>query len=145
MCKQFGRHLPLHSTAKRRQEMSSLLDLLRLNMQETNVCHSRAHHVVFLVAHAFRRVQLKRDGTQWRTGVGGRGGVKGKLANGVGSQYPLHYHGTWCTQHYYRWCPHLGCQQSTELTPPPIWMVSSISPKDEIWFLRVCRRISTGL
>jgi len=31
-----------------------------------------------------------------------------------------HYHGTWCTQNYYRWCTHLGCQQSTELTPPPI-------------------------
>ena len=23
-------------------------------------------------------------------------------------------------QHYYRWCAHLGCQQPTELTPPPI-------------------------
>ena len=30
------------------------------------------------------RVQLKRDGTRWRTG----GEVKGKLANGVSSQYP---------------------------------------------------------
>jgi hypothetical protein len=30
------------------------------------------------------RVQLKRDGTQWRTG----GEVKGKVANGVGNQYP---------------------------------------------------------
>ena len=30
------------------------------------------------------RVQLKCDGTRWRTG----GEVKGKLANGVGSQYP---------------------------------------------------------
>jgi hypothetical protein len=29
------------------------------------------------------RVQLKRDGTRWRTG----GEVKGKLVNGVGSQY----------------------------------------------------------
>ena len=28
-----------------------------------------------------------------------------------------HYLGTWCIQHYYRWCAHLGCQQSTELTP----------------------------
>ena len=36
--------------------------------------------------------------------------VKGKLANGVGSQYPSHYLGTWCIQHYYRWCAHLGCQ-----------------------------------
>ena len=33
-----------------------------------------------------------------------------KLANGLGSQYPSHYLGTWCIQHYYRWCAHLGCQ-----------------------------------
>ena len=42
----------------------------------------------------------------WRTG----GKMKGKLANAVGSQYPSHYLGTWCIQHYYRWCAHLGCQ-----------------------------------
>jgi len=36
------------------------------------------------------RVQLKRDGTRWCTG----GEVKGKLANGVGSQYSSHYLGT---------------------------------------------------
>ena len=53
-----------------------------------------------------RRVQLKCDGTRWRTG----GEVKGKLANGVGSQYTSHYLGTWCIQHYYRSCAHLGCQ-----------------------------------
>jgi len=52
------------------------------------------------------RVQLKCDGTRWRTG----GEVRGKLANGVGSQYPSHYLATWCIQHYYRWCAHLGCQ-----------------------------------
>ena len=51
-------------------------------------------------------VQLKIDGTRWRTG----GEVKGKLANGVGSQYSSHYLGTWCIQHYCRWCAHLGCQ-----------------------------------
>jgi hypothetical protein len=28
--------------------------------------------------------------------------VKGKLANGVGSQYSLHYLGIWCIHHYYR-------------------------------------------
>jgi hypothetical protein len=60
------------------------------------------------------RVPMKPDGTRWRTG----GEVKGKLANGVGSQYSSHYLGTWCIQHYYRWCAHLGCQHSTELTPP---------------------------
>jgi hypothetical protein len=43
------------------------------------------------------RVQLNCDGTRGRTG----GEVKGKLANGVGSQYSSHYLGTWCIQHYY--------------------------------------------
>ena len=33
------------------------------------------------------RVRLKCDGTRWRTG----GEVKGKMANGVGSQYSSHY------------------------------------------------------
>jgi len=35
------------------------------------------------------RLQLKYDGTRLRTG----GEVKGKLANGVCSQYPSHYLG----------------------------------------------------
>ena len=101
------------------------------------------------------RVQLKCDGTRWRTGgevkVGNwrmewvastlhttsEHGVSSITTadahtsaassrlnwrppppadlNGVGSQYPSHYLGTWCIQHYYRWCAHLGCQQSTEL------------------------------
>ena len=52
------------------------------------------------------RLQLKCDGTLWRTG----GEVKGKLANAVGSQYSSHYLGTWCIQHYYCWCAHLGCR-----------------------------------
>ena len=52
------------------------------------------------------RLQLKCDGTRWRT----EGEAKGKLANGVGSQYPSHYLGTWCIEHYYRRCAHLGCQ-----------------------------------
>jgi len=56
--------------------------------------------------HKEGRVQLKCDGTRWRTG----GKVKGKLAKGVGNQYSSHYLGTWFFQHYYRWCAHLGCQ-----------------------------------
>jgi hypothetical protein len=43
--------------------------------------------------------------TLWRT----RGKVKGKLAIVVVSQYPSHYLGTRCIQHYYRWCAYLGC------------------------------------
>jgi len=49
-------------------------------------------------------VQLKCEGTRWCTGVE----VKGKLTNAVGSQYPSHYLGTRCIQHYYRWCAHLS-------------------------------------
>jgi hypothetical protein len=59
-----------------------------------------------LLLTAVGRVQLKCDGTRWQTG----GEVKGKLVNGVGSQYSSHYLETWCIQHYYRWCAHLGCQ-----------------------------------
>jgi len=41
---------------------------------------------------------------------------------------------------------HLGCQQSTELTPTGRfkWM-RPFCAKDKIWFLRVCHHISTGL
>ena len=42
------------------------------------------------------RLHLKCDGTRWRTA----GEVKGKLTNGVGSQYPSRYLGTRCIQHY---------------------------------------------
>jgi len=41
-------------------------------------------HLASYTSNTKVRVQLKRDGTQWRTG----GEVKWKLANGVGSQYP---------------------------------------------------------
>jgi len=50
------------------------------------------------------RAQMKCDGTRWRTGRE----VKGKLAIGVGSQYPSHYLGTWCIQHYYHYYHWLG-------------------------------------
>ena len=52
--------------------------------------HTTSEHVVSSI-----RLQLKCDGTRWRTG----GKVKGKLANGVGSQYSSHYLGTCCIQH----------------------------------------------
>jgi len=41
------------------------------------------------------RVQFKCNGTRWCT----RGEVKGKLVNGIGSQYYSHYLKTWCIQH----------------------------------------------
>ena len=42
---------------------------------------------------------------------------------------------------------HLGCQQSTELTPPPgrFKWTRPFRPKNEIRFLRLCYHISTGL
>ena len=71
---------------------------------------------------------------------------RGKLANGVGSQYPSQYLGTWCIQHYYRWCAHLDCQQSTELTPPGRFKwTRPFRTKDEIWFLRLCHHISNAV
>ena len=88
------------------------------------------------------RVQLKCDGTLWHTG----GEVKGKLANGVGSQYPSHYLGTWCIQHYYRWCAHLGWPV-VDWTDAPCrfkW-TRPFRGKTKIWFLRVCHHISTDL
>ena len=55
-------------------------------------------NTVFMICDTSCRLQLKCDGTLWRT----EWEVKGKLANGVGSHYPSHYLGTWCIQHYYR-------------------------------------------
>ena len=59
-----------------------------------------------LASSASSKIQLKCDDTWWRTGRE----VKGKLVNGVGSQYSSHQLRTWCIQHYYRWCVHLGRQ-----------------------------------
>ena len=39
----------------------------------------------------------------------------------------------------------LASQQSTELTSPPIEMDSSVSSKEEIWFLRLCHYISNAV
>ena len=72
-----------------------------------NTCTgSRARIYSRTEGHDGGTVQMKCDGTRWRTG----GEMKGKLANTMGSQYPSHYLGTWCIQDYYRWCAHLGCQ-----------------------------------
>jgi len=60
------------------------------------------------------RIQLKCDGTRWRTG----GEVKGNLPNAVCSKYSSHYLGNCYTQDYGRWCAQLGCQQLTVLTYP---------------------------
>jgi hypothetical protein len=80
---------------------------------------------------------LKCDGTRWRT----VGGVKGKLANGVCSWYSSHYLGT------------LLPLMRTSRLPVVDWTdapcrfkrTRSVSPKDEIWFLRVCHHISNAV
>ena len=56
------------------------------------------HVTIKVLCEKYGRVQLKCGGTRRRM----EGGVNGKLANGVGSQYSSHYLGTWCIQHYYR-------------------------------------------
>ena len=79
------------------------------------------HRSVNAILAQIKNCRLELVQSSWNVMAHGdaRGGeVKGKLANGVGSQCSSHYLGTWCIQHYYRWCAHLGCQQSTELTPP---------------------------
>jgi len=63
-----------------------------------------ACHVPFCMSywvamrHSSVRVQFKCD-SALRRGGGGWGGVKGKLANRVCSQYSSHYLRTWCVQH----------------------------------------------
>ena len=57
-----------------------------------------SYSLLFTVFYSCR-LHLKCDGTRWRKG----GEVKGKLANGVGSQYSSHYLGTWFMQYYHRW------------------------------------------
>jgi len=107
-----------YQCAKRKQQRTSvdianhalLMSVLSTFAQWTRWQHATRNAWCFQSVCASSRLQLKCDGRRWRTG----GEVKGKMANGVGSQYSTHYFGTWCIQHYYRWCAHLGCQQSTE-------------------------------
>ena len=72
-----------------------------------------------------------------------------KLANAVGSQYPSHYLGTRCIQHYYRWwrTPRLA---SSRLNWRPAHRADlnglvRFARKTKSGFLRVCRHVSTDL
>ena len=87
--------------------------------------------------------------TSWNVMAHGdvrEGKWKKKLANGVCSHYSSHYLGTWCIQHYYRWCAYLGL-------PAVDWTDASrrfkwtrpFRAKDEIWFLRVYHHISNAV
>jgi len=74
--------------------------------------HTTSEHGVSSITTADAHTSAASSRLNWRPTVDLNG-----LANAVGSQYPSHYLRTRCIQHYYRWCAHLGCQQSTELTP----------------------------
>ena len=70
--------------------------------------------------------------------------MKEKLANGVGSQYPsLPRNMVYPALVPLMRTPRLPVV--TELTPLPIYMGSSVTQEDEIWFLRMCHHVSTGL
>ena len=71
--------------------------------------HTTSEHGVSSITTADAHTSVASSRLNWRPPAD---------LNAVGSQYSSHYLGTWCIQHYYRWCAHLGCQQSTELTPP---------------------------
>jgi hypothetical protein len=75
------------------------------------------------------RVQLKCDGARYRTGRE----VKGKLANGVGSQYSLHTLGTRCVQHHY----HYYRQTRTTRLPVVDW---TDAPADLNGLIRLAKR-----
>jgi len=68
---------------------------------EVNVTDLKLSHnllsICFVLRSSCCRLHVKWDGAQWRTG---EGEVKGKLANGVGSQCSSHYVGTWCIQQH---------------------------------------------
>ena len=83
----------------------------------------------------------------WHTVTHRRGSEVGKLANAVGIQYPSHYLGTRCIQHYYRWCrtPRLPAVDWTDVPAGRFKWTGPFRTKDEIWFLRMCHHISTGL
>ena len=103
--------------------------------------HTTSEHGVSSITTADAHTSAVSSRLNWRPPADLNG-----LANAVGSQYSSHYLGTWCIQHYYRWCAHLGCQQSTELMPPGWFKWTRLfHAKDEIWFLWVCHHISTGL
>ena len=67
--------------------------------------HTTSEHGVSSITTADANTSAASSRLNWRPPADLNG-----LANGVCSQYPSHYLGTWCIQHYYRWCAHLGCQ-----------------------------------
>jgi len=77
-----------------------------------SILHTTSEHGISSITTADAHISAASSRLNWRPPADLNG-----LANAVGSQYSSHYLRTRCIQHYYRWCAHLGCQQSTELTP----------------------------
>jgi len=67
--------------------------------------HTTSEHGVSSITTADAHTSAASSRLNWRPPADLNG-----LANAVSSQYSSHYLGTWCIQHYYRWCAHLGCQ-----------------------------------
>jgi hypothetical protein len=62
------------------------------------------------------------------------GKVKGKLVNGVGSQYPSHFLEVWCIQYYYLW-------RRTTCLPVIDW---TDAPRRLKWIRSFCRKTKCG-
>ena len=60
--------------------------------------HTTSEHGVSSTTAVYAQTSAASSRLNWRPPADLNG-----LANAVGSQYPSHYLGTWCIQHYYRW------------------------------------------
>ena len=101
--------------------------------------HTTSEHGVSSITTADAHISAPSSRLNWRPPADLNG-----LANAVDTQYPSHYPGTWCIQHYYRWC---APAPSSRLNwrPSRFKWTRPFRTKDEIWFLHVCHHISTGL
>ena len=97
---------------------------------------SRTEHC-FMDKPCLGRARSEPGGTRWRT----RGEVKGKLANGVGSQYSYATSERGISSITQADAHTSAASSRLNWRPQPILMDSSVSGKDEIWFLRVCHHV----
>ena len=77
------------------------LDDCLLSWKDKSQSSKKKKYHLLCIYDSSWNVMAHGDARQWKW----RGNT-----NGVCSQYPSHYLGTWCIQHYYRWCAQLGCQ-----------------------------------
>ena len=94
-----------------------------LRMWTTSVWHS-AHSFKFIILPCLQIISLKYLLLESSWNVMAHGDAwEGKCRGNWRMEWvasTLHYLGTWCIQHYYHWCAHLGCQYPTKLTTAPI-------------------------